>query len=41
LLNYQHNAIAVIQRLESVRSLVFLDLYSNQIESISVGGCTS
>lgn len=35
LLNYQHNAIAVIQRLDSVRSLVFLDLYSNQIDRIS------
>ena len=35
LLNYQHNAITRISRLETVRNLVFLDLYANAVEKIA------
>lgn len=35
LLNYQHNAIARISRLELTRNLVFLDLYANAVEKIA------
>jgi len=35
LLNYQHNAITRIQNLQSLRRLIFLDLYDNQIEQIA------
>lgn len=35
LLNYQHNAITRIQHLSTLRRLIFLDLYDNQIEQIA------
>ncbi|XP_067940574.1 leucine-rich repeat-containing protein 49-like [Watersipora subatra] len=35
LLNYQHNLIRKISNLQSLRKLIFLDLYDNQIEEIS------
>ena len=35
LLNYQHNQIVKIQHLGSLKRLIFLDLYDNQIEEIS------
>lgn len=35
LLNFQHNVIAKIENLVSLPSLIFLDLYSNQIREIS------
>lgn len=35
LLNFQHNSIARIQHLSSLRRLIFLDLYDNRIEEIS------
>jgi len=35
LLNYQHNLIHKIQHLGSLKRLIFLDLYDNQIEEIS------
>ncbi|XP_074650110.1 leucine-rich repeat-containing protein 49-like [Tubulanus polymorphus] len=34
LLNYQHNLIIKIQHLNSLKKLIFLDLYDNQIEEI-------
>jgi hypothetical protein len=34
LLNYQHNHIARISNLHGLRSLVFLDLYSNALEEV-------
>ena len=35
LLNYQHNMITKIQHLSTLKRLIFLDLYDNQIEEIS------
>ena len=35
LLNYQHNSISRIQHLASLRRLIFLDLYDNQIDQIA------
>ena len=35
LLNYQHNAITRIQHLSTLRRLIFLDLYDNQIDQIA------
>lgn len=35
LLNYQHNTIQRIERLDSLTRLIFLDFYDNQIEEIS------
>lgn len=35
LLNFQHNTIRRIERLATLRRLIFLDLYDNQIEAIS------
>lgn len=35
LLNYQHNHIRKIINLQTLKKLIFLDLYDNQIEEIS------
>ncbi|XP_033107999.1 leucine-rich repeat-containing protein 49-like isoform X2 [Anneissia japonica] len=35
LLNFQHNAIITIERVNCLRRLIFLDLYDNRIEEIS------
>ena len=35
LLNLQHNLIKKIQHLQTLKKLIFLDLYDNQIEEIS------
>ena len=35
LLNYQHNLIEVIEHLNCLKRLIFLDLYDNQIDVIS------
>ncbi|RNA17111.1 Leucine-rich repeat-containing, partial [Brachionus plicatilis] len=35
LINYQHNQIRSIQNLESMKNLIFLDLYDNRIEKIN------
>ncbi|XP_071964951.1 leucine-rich repeat-containing protein 49-like isoform X2 [Antedon mediterranea] len=35
LLNFQHNSISIIERVSSLRRLIFLDLYDNRIEEIS------
>ena len=34
LLNYQHNRIRSIERMERTRALVFLDLYDNALRSV-------
>ena len=34
LLNFQHNLIVKMERLDSFRKLVFIDLYNNRIEEI-------
>ncbi|XP_038047653.1 leucine-rich repeat-containing protein 49-like [Patiria miniata] len=35
LLNFQHNSIRKIEHLTSLRRLIFLDLYDNQLEDIT------
>lgn len=35
LLNYQHNFIKKIANLQSLKKLIFLDLYDNQVEEIA------
>lgn len=35
LINYQHNQIRSIQNLDTMKSLIFLDLYDNRIEKIN------
>ncbi|CAF0762820.1 unnamed protein product [Brachionus calyciflorus] len=35
LINYQHNQIRSIQNLDTMRNLIFLDLYDNRIEKIT------
>jgi len=34
LLNFQHNAIRVIENVDQFRRLIFLDFYNNQLEQI-------
>jgi len=34
LLNFQHNAIRVIENVDHLRRLIFLDFYDNQLEQI-------